>query len=273
MSSVSRTQSGDFAPASPRLEIRVAQETPSDESSAIKTWADPAVALEGLHFRWQGQDVDTLFIRRFTMAQGEQLFISGPSGSGKSTLLGLIAGILTPTRGSITVQGESIQALSSAERDRFRGDHIGFIFQQFNLVPYLSIVENVLIPVRFSKRRLSRACLSGQSPEQTAEELLRRLDLAPSLWSRPVNRLSIGQQQRVAAARALIGDPELIIADEPTSALDTNRREAFLQLLLEACERRKTSLLFVSHDVSLAHSFPARISMAELNEAHREEEA
>ncbi len=200
------------------------------------------------------------------MDLGERVFISGPSGSGKSTLLALTAGIITPTQGTVSVIGTDLPSLGSAARDRFRGDHIGFIFQQFNLVPYLSVVDNVLIPCRLSAVRFERATASGKSLGAVAAELLDRLDLAPELRSRPVSRLSIGQQQRVAAARALIGSPEVLIADEPTSALDADRRQAFLQLLLEACEARGTSLIFVSHDETLSAYFPRIIRLAQINQ-------
>ncbi|MBQ7607199.1 MAG: ABC transporter ATP-binding protein [Desulfovibrionaceae bacterium] len=228
-----------------------------------------AVQLEGVHFRWPGQECDCLDIESFTLEPGERMFLSGPSGSGKSTLLGLIAGILVPKCGSVQVMGTRLNSLSSAARDSFRGDHIGFIFQQFNLVPYLSIVENVLIPCRFSAARCARA--GGRHAEEAACALLTRLDLSPTLWDKPVFRLSIGQQQRVAAARALIGLPDLLIADEPTSALDTDRREAFLHLLLEECEKQNTSVLFVSHDTSLESSFSRRLRMSALNRANTEE--
>jgi putative ABC transport system ATP-binding protein len=232
--------------------------------------AAPAVILEDVVFRWPGQRRNTLDIRSFSMAAGEHVFISGPSGSGKSTLLGLVAGILSPNSGTAAINGVCLNELGSAQRDIFRGDHIGFIFQQFNLIPYLSILENVLVPCRFSPLRHGRACKQGGNPAAGAKALLERLDLAPSLWNRPVNKLSIGQQQRVAAARALIGRPDILIADEPTSSLDADRRRSFLQLLLGECRAVGASLLFVSHDQSLAEAFPRVIHLPELNRAAEE---
>lgn len=243
---------------------------PCTDGGGTSEYDAPAVCLEQVRFRWPGAREDTLDIDGFSMRRGERVFISGPSGSGKSTLLGLVAGILAPTAGSVIVSGSPLHNMTGPRRDKFRGDHIGFIFQQFNLVPYLSIVENVLIPCHFSPLRLKRAVRGGRTPEQAAGELLRRLDLAPSLWGRAVSRLSIGQQQRVAAARALMGQPELLIADEPTSALDADRRESFLRLLLEECENLGAALLFVSHDAALAGNFPRIVHMAECNRAKGE---
>ena len=229
--------------------------------------APEAVSLKDVRFTWPGQARETLRIPFFAVPRGGQVFLSGPSGSGKSTLLSLIGGILTPSEGSILVDGTCVSALTGARRDAFRGDRIGFIFQQFNLVPYLSIMDNVLIPCRLSAARRAGAVERDGSPEKSAAALLERLDIGPELWSRRVMRLSVGQQQRVAAARALVGGPPLLIADEPTSALDADRRADFLLLLKRECERAQSSLLFVSHDQSLAREFPARMTLAELYSA------
>jgi len=234
--------------------------------------AAPAVFLENVVFYWPGQRQPTLDIPSLTVRRGEHVFISGPSGSGKSTLLSLIAGILSPRSGQVFVSGVCLSGLDSAQRDVFRGEHIGFIFQQFNLIPYLSILENVLIPCRLSPLRSHRAHDAAGSPAAEAKTLLERLDLAPSLWERPVSRLSMGQQQRTAAARALIGRPSLVIADEPTSALDADRQKSFLRLLLEQCGDVGASLLFVSHDQRLADAFQTVLCLPELNRA-REKEA
>ncbi|MDR2151465.1 MAG: ABC transporter ATP-binding protein [Helicobacteraceae bacterium] len=224
-----------------------------------------AVRLENVKFgRSENEDL-ILDIPFFSLKRGERVFISGPSGCGKSTLLSLIAGILTPKEGAIAVCGERINALSGAKRDRFRGDQIGYIFQRFNLISYLSIIENALIPCRLSRLRRDRAVKRHANEIAAAKELLERLDLAPSLWNKPVSRLSVGQQQRVAAARALIGSPPLLIADEPTSSLDENRREYFLRLLLQACADDGASLLFVSHDRTLAKEFDRAELFEELN--------
>jgi putative ABC transport system ATP-binding protein len=227
--------------------------------------APPAVSLRDLRFVWPGQKEPVLRIAELRLEPGERLFIFGPSGSGKSTLLGLVSGVLKATSGRVEVQGRDLGALGGAARDVFRGDHIGVIFQQFNLVPYLSILENVLIPCRFSARRRARAISQAGSAERAAQNLLQALDLRPELWERRVTLLSVGQQQRVAAARALIGSPELLIADEPTSSLDADRRRDFLRLLLRECENSGSTLIFVSHDRSLAAEFSSTANFEELN--------
>ncbi|MBU1666484.1 MAG: ATP-binding cassette domain-containing protein, partial [Gammaproteobacteria bacterium] len=187
----------------------------------------PLLDLQDVVFRWPGQAVACLDIANFQVAADEHVFIHGESGSGKSTLLNLIAGVLLPQQGRLAALGQPLPALSAAARDRFRVDHVGLIFQQFNLIPYLSVLDNVLLPCRFSRRRRERA----GDMKQAAATLLSHLGLGEDLWQRPATQLSVGQQQRVAAARALIGQPEIVIADEPTSALDAARQEAFLGLL------------------------------------------
>jgi putative ABC transport system ATP-binding protein len=229
-----------------------------------------AIAIRDLEFRWRADAPPTLIIDELSVRRGERLFIEGPSGSGKSTLLSLLGGVTTPQKGTVEVLGVGLQALSAARRDHFRADRIGFVFQMFNLLPYLSMVENVTLPCRFSKRRRERVEIQGQTLEGEARRLLSHLDLADeALLSRPVTELSVGQQQRVAVARALIGAPELVIADEPTSALDADRRESFLQLLERECSEQGITLLFVSHDASLEPLFDRTVALAELNRAGR----
>ncbi|MFN3594833.1 MAG: ATP-binding cassette domain-containing protein [Thiobacillaceae bacterium] len=222
------------------------------------------VDIEGLAFAWPGQPL-CLEIAHLQMAPGERVFLHGPSGSGKSTLLALIAGVNVAGPGQVRVLGQDLARLRAAARDRFRVDHLGMVFQQFNLLPYLSVLENVVLPCRFSARRRSRALASAGSLEAAAGQLLAELDLDPSLWRRRASRLSVGQQQRVALARALIGSPELILADEPTSALDAARQRAFLDLLSEECGRAGAGLLFVSHDLRLAERFDRVEDLTRLN--------
>lgn len=228
-----------------------------------------AINLRNISFRWPGAQSPCLEIERFDLGAGERVFLHGPSGSGKSTLLSLVGGVIAPQRGSVIVHGQELAALSAGARDRFRADRIGYIFQLFNLIPHLSALENILLPCRFSRARLARPREDGTTPAAEARRLAARLDLDPVLLGRPAANLSVGQQQRVAAARALIGRPPLVIADEPTSALDADRQRAFLDLLLAECESARTALLFVSHDRRLAERFDRAVSLDRINGAQR----
>ena len=224
------------------------------------------IDLNNVCFRWKNSGSMLLDIPEFRMKQHEHVFLQGPSGSGKSTLLALVGGILVSGSGSLKVLGQELRYLSRSGRDAFRVDHIGFIFQLFNLLPYLSIEENVMLPLSFSSIRAKRAGRTKIDQVNEAHRLLKSLDLGEQLAEKsPVTELSVGQQQRVAAARALIGNPELIIADEPTSALDADLRYSFLELLFSECKKAGSTLLFVSHDSSLSELFKRKISMDEIN--------
>lgn len=226
----------------------------------------PVIAIEDIRFRWQDDQADVLTIDTLTIKQGDRVFIAGASGSGKSTLLSLLAGVNIVRRGQVRLLDQPLEALSQVGRDQFRADHIGYIFQMFNLIPYLSIVDNVLLPCRFSQRRRDQALQNSATLEKEALRLLTHLDLEDAARrQRPVTDLSVGQQQRVAAARALIGAPELLIADEPTSALDHDRRQAFIDLLFQECGRSGSTLVFVSHDRSLQDLFDSTIELADIN--------
>jgi putative ABC transport system ATP-binding protein len=227
----------------------------------------PLVDIRGLRYTWPGQAAPCLEIDTFRVEAGEAVLLHGPSGSGKSTLLSLIGGVLTPQAGEVAVLGRALGGLSGPARDRWRADHVGFIFQLFNLLPYLSVEDNILLPCRFSHRRRERIAAAGRSPHAEAKRLAAHLDLPPELLARRAANLSVGQQQRVAAARALIGQPELVIADEPTSALDADRQEAFLDLLARECAEAGAGLLFVSHDLRLGAHFGRVLHLAELNRA------
>lgn len=219
-----------------------------------------AIHAKNLTFGYAGGptvlDIPEMFIGR-----GERVFLYGPSGSGKTTLLGLIAGVLRPPPGTLHVLGRDVGALSGPARDRLRAAHIGYVFQMFNLIPYLNVRDNIALPARITAERRHR--LDGPL-EQAVAEAAAHLGIEGLLDER-VTRLSVGQQQRVAAARALLGAPEVVIADEPTSALDSDRRHAFLELLFRNVEEAGSTLLFVSHDLSLAELFDRSLSLAELN--------
>lgn len=228
------------------------------------------VRMAGVRFTWPGRRSFTLATDDFILAAKERLLIIGPSGSGKSTFLSLLAGIVTPSSGTLEVLGTDLAKLSASNRDRFRAEHMGIIFQMFNLLPYGSVVDNVVLPLNFSRLRRQRA-LQGGSIESEARRLLESLGFSEEDYTGlAVSQLSVGQQQRVAAARALIGRPELIIADEPTSALDRGRQQAFLDLLFAEVASAATSLVMVSHDESLGHNFDRVVRLDEIAAVHRD---
>jgi len=233
--------------------------------TTIETKSDTAIDISGLSFSWRNWQDPILEIENLQIQCETRVFIEGPSGSGKSTLLSLIAGIVTPQRGIVRVNGEHINTMDGPRRDRFRADHIGYIYQMFNLIPYLTVVENVTLPCRFSSRRRERAEKNRAGFESEALRLLNHLGMGDlDLINRPVTDLSVGQQQRVAAARALIGTPEILIADEPTSSLDADRRESFIQLLFQECGREDVTLIFVSHDTALQSLFDRTIRLEDI---------
>ena len=223
--------------------------------------ANAALAFTGVRFRWPGAAQDTLALDALAIGRGERVFLRGPSGCGKSTLLALASGVLLADAGEVALLGQPWRALGAAARDRLRADHLGIVFQQFNLLPYLSVLDNVRLPLRFSPRRARAAA------PRAAEALLERSALPASLWRQPAATLSVGQQQRVAAARALIGAPEVVIADEPTSALDEPLRDTFMALLRDCCAEAGAALLFVSHDPRLAAGFDRVLDLPALNRA------
>ena len=223
--------------------------------------------IQNLQFTWPGQKSPTLEIEEFNVGVGETVFLHGPSGCGKSTLLSLMAGVFLPQQGKVVLHGVDWAALSASKRDRYRADQVGYIFQQFNLLPYLSVLDNVLLPCRFSEVRRNAANQRSDSIQEDAKKWLAAMDLPPSAWSGPARALSVGQQQRVAAARALIGTPSLVIADEPTSALDEGRRNAFMDSLMGACAEARSTLVFVSHDQRIASRFARQVSLSTINRA------
>lgn len=218
------------------------------------------VGLENVRFRWPGQSSDIVAIDELHLDAGEHLFVRGSSGSGKTTLLNLLCGIHTPSSGKIRLLGTDLATLRQRRRDQFRADHIGVVFQQFNLLPYLTTLENVTLACSFSGRKRRRATESTDVAA-SARKLLEALNLTPELHRAPVSKLSVGQQQRVAVARALIGGPEILIADEPTSALDADNRDRFMDLLFREAEAKGCTLVFVSHDPQLAERFDRSIEL------------
>lgn len=182
-----------------------------------------------------------------TLVPGEQLLLRGVSGSGKTTLINILAGLLTPTAGTVTLAGQSLYALGEAARDRFRRDHIGYVFQTHNLVPLLSAWENAALPLAF-------AGVARGERRARAQSLLEALGLGERVNYRP-NQLSNGQRQRVAIARALITEPHLVLADEPTASLDADAAAEAIDLLQTLCRERDAMLIVASHDPALAPRF------------------
>ncbi len=241
--------------------------------------------LENVRLSWPGDSQACLDIESLSVARGETLFLHGPSGCGKSTLLSLLVGMRLAQQGRVSLLGRAWGGMPPAARDRWRADHVGYIFQQFNLLPYLGMKDNVLLPCRFSEVRRQaaveawrdrdgqgRRVEAAHGKQETQEEgeaahWLVAMGLDRSLWKQPAHTLSVGQQQRVAAARALMGKPALVVADEPTSALDEERRESFVELLLGACAQTKSALVFVSHDRRLAPRFSGELSLPAINRA------
>ncbi len=219
----------------------------------------PALALTDVAFAWPGRSGFSLSCPAFELAQRESVLLLGESGSGKSTLLSLICGIVTADRGQVSVAGTDLTSLRPGARDRFRADQIGVIFQQFNLLPYASVADNILLPLRFARARRARA-----EGRDEAARLCKALGLPRDVTTTPAGRLSVGQQQRVAVARALIGSPPLIVADEPTSALDAATQDTFLSLLFEQSERAGSALLMVSHDERLGARFDRMVNLSEI---------
>lgn len=220
------------------------------------------ITLRDLTYTYSGQTSPTLHVPEFRVNKGEELFLYGPSGTGKTTLLEILAGVLRPTSGSVEILGQDLTKMSDAERDAFRAEHMGYVFQSFNLIPYLSVQENIELPLHLSASRKAR--LGTVDTEMVIRALCGNLGIA-DLLEKKVTELSVGQQQRVAVARALLGKPDLLLADEPTSALDADHREKFLKLMFELSELYGTTVIFVSHDRSIEKLFSRSLSLESIN--------
>lgn len=214
-----------------------------------------AIQIDNCQFRYQSDsDKALLQIAHWQVEKAETVFVYGPSGSGKSTLLNLLAGILLPQQGTIMLDGVILNQLSHRKRDAYRAQHIGMVFQRFNLIPYLSVGDNIKLASHFSQH-------DKQQLQQRSLELMDALQLESRLLERPASQLSVGQQQRVAIVRALINQPALLIVDEPTSALDSDARDSFIDLLLSQVKAAQTTLVFVSHDRGLSQHFSSQLDI------------
>jgi len=232
--------------------------------------ANALVQLDNFFLTYQSDNNFSLNINHFSIEPDSRVFIEGPSGCGKTTFLNAITGLIKPNRGNIHILGTDITKLNPVACDQFRADHFGIIFQLFNLIPYLSVIENIILPCTFSKIKKKKALLNSQTLADEARRLCFELNIDDHLLHKPVNQLSIGQQQRVSIARAIIGQPDIIIADEATSALDQERTDQFMTLLLNECQTYNLSLIFVSHNKSLQSSFQQVYSLNHINETELE---
>ena len=218
---------------------------------------EKTIQINSVKFHWSNKSEFKLHIPELSIDKGEKVLLLGESGSGKTTLLSLICGFLTPLSGKIQLNEKLINDLSATKRDQYRSDNIGIIFQQFNLLPYANVIDNILLPLYFSKLR--SANISNQ--RETAISICKSLRLPEDVVNMKASELSVGQQQRVAVARALIGNPSLVIADEPTSSLDTDAQTIFLDLMFSQVASSNSTLLMVSHDKSLSSNFDRVIDM------------
>ncbi|WP_339900009.1 ATP-binding cassette domain-containing protein [uncultured Gilvimarinus sp.] len=196
---------------------------------------------------------------QWQLAHGEKVFLAAPSGAGKSTLLSTLAGLLPVSSGELNVLGEPLQQRPIAQNAFWRARHLGIIFQELNLLDYLSCLDNILLAAHFARNRQTGL------PEKAAQ-LMSQLNLPTGLLHQPARLLSVGQRQRVAIARALINDPPLILADEPTSALDDNNSRDFITLLFEQVRERQCTLVFASHDRHLGAQFDQTLHLDELSQ-------
>ncbi|MEO1041656.1 MAG: ATP-binding cassette domain-containing protein [Pseudomonadota bacterium] len=220
-------------------------------------------SMKGLRFCYRKGAAEQFVLDDLSIGQGETVILTGESGAGKSTVLGLLCGVLAPFEGSIVVGGQTLSGATGSGRDRIRADHIGYIFQRANLLPYLSPVDNVLLAGQFSQARSIAAGKTRKGRQRYAEDLLDRLGL--DTINRPSSTLSVGQQQRVAAARALFGSPTLLVADEPTAALDHTNRDRFFELILAEAKRYQAGLLVVSHDISVVPLFDRHLDLGSIS--------
>jgi putative ABC transport system ATP-binding protein len=236
------------------------QEPPAQEPSTPDSAA--AITLTQLRFSYGKKVAPVLDIPHWQLPRGAQVFLKGASGSGKSSLLNLLAGILHAAPGAIQLLGQDPARMSSRQRDRFRARHVGLVFQQFNLIPYLSVLDNIRLAHHF-------AHAGKAGVQERTQQLFDALKLDNRLLQQRADRISVGQQQRVAIARALINGPEILLADEPTSALDSELRDRFIELLLQLCRQQGSTLVFVSHDSQLSHHFPQVVALDSLNQARQ----
>ena len=220
------------------------------------------VNINSCVFKYKNTNKTIINIKNMHIKKGEHIFIMGKSGSGKSTFLNLLSGVLAPQEGSIEILGTDITKLSTSKKDEFRANNLGIIFQELNLIPYLSIKENISLACQFSKEKANNI----KDINKEIDFLLNKLKIPKELKNKKTMNLSVGEKQRVAVARALIGKAKIIIADEPTSALDNDIKKKFIKLLINQANEYNSTLIFVSHDSSLSSYFSKVYNFDDINE-------
>ena len=223
------------------------------------------ISVENLNYSLGDNTKFSLKINKFILKKSDSFLIYGDSGLGKSTFLNLLSGPLRPQEGAINILGTNIVDSSSAVKDKIRGDHFGIVFQTFNLLPYITVKNNILLGKAYSNRK------QLLSSNDEVKILMDKLSLNyKDLVDRKAYELSIGQQQRVAVARALIGKPEIIIADEPTSALDQDNQKEFINLLFKSLDENEQGLIMVNHDKKLSNKFKIVKNITEICEVNND---
>lgn len=221
------------------------------------------IQIRGLtkQFHVAGKTIPIIHVPKWTIEQGDKIAIIGPSGSGKSTLLHLLSGIMRPDAGEISIGSHAIHNMKETARDQFRANYIGYIMQDFYLIPSLTARQNVEIAMRGKN--------SANKRKEIVEHMFEQIGLHDRMNHLP-SQLSRGQQQRVAMIRAFIHEPTLILADEPTGSLDSETAEEITDLMLKLCNSQQHTLLVVTHDLRLAERFPTQLHIHNINQIHGE---
>lgn len=229
--------------------------------------SDYGILLENVVFAYGADTAPIINIENFRLDKNATLLLEGESGSGKSTLLNLLCGILKADSGKVVVGKQNLSQTSAVKRDLLRAREIGVVFQRFNLVPYLSALDNVLLAISLANKKSPKTAKkdANQPQRMYANELFRAVNLEPQLLQIPTIKLSFGQKQRVGIVRALINRPQLLLLDEPTSALDGKNKDSFMQMLKDCLSISPATVVCVAHDTSLRPHFAHNIALKQIN--------